>query len=193
LPDKWALTAHNGITDLNEKHGFRNTKGGNMRKLTILVLGAFALFGATNLSAQANATATVTIPTVLSVSLTGNSFNFAPTQSEFDAGVMNASGSSTLSTKGNVQHAIEIAADNATFTYSGTQTDPSKPASDLEWSSDGGTNWTGLTTTAAQVGSNLARGAHASAATVDYHVLLSYANDVPGTYSLGFTYTVIAN
>lgn len=161
-----------------------------MRKLTMLLAGALALFGATSLSAQ-NATATVTIPTVLAINLTGNSFDFNPTQTEFDAGVMGATGTSTLSTRGNVPHDIDITAGTNTFGYSGTYTDPAKAASDLEWST--GSGWTGLSTTAAPVVQGLSRGVNANAATVSYQLLLSYDNDVPGTYTLNFTYTVVAN
>ncbi|MEJ2678029.1 MAG: hypothetical protein P8174_03015 [Gemmatimonadota bacterium] len=165
-----------------------------MRKLTVTLLGAFVLFGATSLAAQ-TATATVTVPMILSISLTGNSFDFGPTQTDFDADSMAAGGTSVLSTRGNVPHEIDITADAASFTFTQNTTypysDPSKPASDLHWST--GSGWTPLSTAATPVVQNLARGAHATAATVSYYLMLSYANDVPGTYALNFTYTVVPN
>jgi hypothetical protein len=165
-----------------------------MRKLTAMLLGAFVLFGATSLAAQ-NATATVTVPMILSISLTGNSFDFVPTQTDFDADSMAAGGTSVLSTRGNVPHEIDITADAAAFSFTEDTghpyADPNKPASDLHWSA--GSGWTPLSTTAAPIVQNLARGAHASAATVSYYLMLNYANDVPGTYTLGFTYTVVPN
>ncbi len=157
------------------------------------ILGAFLLASVADASAQTqNANASVTVPTVLSLSVTNLTINFAnPTATDFDNGYLDAPVSSVVSTKGNVVHDVTIEADAASFTYTGTGS-PTKPAGDLTWSNGGA--WTALQFgTPVDVATALSRGVNATAATVDYRLNLSLANDVPGDYSLGFTYTIVAN
>lgn len=166
-----------------------------MKKLMIAAL-AMVAFGAANVSAQtASASASVTVPTVLSITVTNQNIAFpSATATDFTNGYVGTATSSSIDTKGNVVHDVTIQADAATFTYTGAETDPNKGASDLLWSSNGGTSWTALDNAAAvDVATALARGVNSGAATVDYRIALSLTNDVPGDYSLGFTYTVVAN
>lgn len=143
-------------------------------------------------SSTANGTATIDIPQVLAIDVGNTSVSFSnPDIQDFENGSMDAtSGSSTIDTRGNIVHAVTISAD-AEFFSGG---DGSKPASDLRWSADGfGSQNVGLTTSGDRVVEGLARGANDGAATLDYRILLDYATDAPDVYSLGFTYTVVAN
>jgi hypothetical protein len=75
-----------------------------------------------------------------------------------------------------------------------------KPVGDLMWSKDGST-FAGLTTAANVAAATSAdavvesspRGTYDNAQTIQYRMKLSYADDTPGTYTLGFNYTIIAN
>lgn len=168
-----------------------------MKKLMIAALAMMA-FGAMDVSAQgasANGNASVSVPEVLSLTVTNTAIAFGnATAADIDNGFMNTSTTSTIDTRGNVLHDVTIQADAQYFTYAGTQTDPNKPASDLSWTNDGGTSWTPLDdVSAVDVATGLARGVNAGAATIGYQLALSLAGDVPGDYSLGFTYTVVAN
>ena len=170
-----------------------------MRKLALLTM-AGALFGASGAAAQSsvNASASITIPTVLEINVTNTTVGFpTPVLADFTTGsILSNTGSSSVSTRSNVVHDVEVvtAGGVTTMTYAGTQTPaPTKAASDLEWSTDGGSTWTGLSDTPADVLTALARGAHSNAASVDYRMLLDLATDAPGTYSLAFVYSVVAN
>lgn len=166
-----------------------------MRK-TILAAMAVLTVSAGALSAQNPAvesrsgTATITIPTLLHIDVTNLAVTFdSPSFDDFTAGSIGAnSGASVIDTRGNVVHDVTIEADNAAMTgpYA-------KPATDLEWSVDGGSTWSGLSTTAADVATAVSRGANSGVASVVYQMLLREADDVPGSYSLDFTYTVVAN
>ena len=166
-----------------------------MRKLATMLVAAAAMSVATGVEAQttAAASASITIPTLLTIGVTNTTVAFAqPAFTDYDAGSIAAAATSVISTRGNLVHDVTVASNAAAFTWAGTGTDPNKTAADLEWSTDGST-WTGLTTTATDVATALGRGQNANAATVSYRMLLDEANDIPGTYSLNFTYTVVAN
>lgn len=171
-----------------------------MRKHGLALFAALALFGATGVAAQepapVNAEASITIPTLLEITLDETTVTFGqPTLADYTTGHVPGDVTSVVSTRGNVAHDVTIVADDPTmgFTPSAGGADPLKPASDLVWSADAGGNWTGLSTTSADVATALARGTNAAAASVTYRMLLNEATDEPGTYTLGFTYTVVAN
>ena len=156
-----------------------------------------------------NASASITVPAVLFLNVTNTAVGFAaPTATEYNAGfIAQNSGASVVSHGGNVRHDVRIWTDAANMTGSaGTvASDPvnaSKPASDLLWSTDGFTSSHPLTTSAtaaAATGADqilvnqAARGAYNNDKTVNFRMNLSYANDTPGTYSINFFYTAIAN
>lgn len=154
-----------------------------------------ASLGGSALEAQttASANASITIPTLLSIDVDALAVTFdQPDFADYDAGFVQSVVTSVIDTRGNVVHDVTIEADAATMSYSaGPGPDPLKPASDLQW--DAGSGWSGLTTTAVDVVAGLARGVNAGAASVTYRILLDEAADIPGTYSLDFTYTVVAN
>lgn len=169
-----------------------------MRKVALLVMGA-GLFVATGAAAQtsANASASITIPTLLEITVTNTTVGFpAPALADFTTGSIGSNtGSSAVSTRGNVVHDVEVvtAGGVTSMTYTGTETPtPTKPVSDLEWSTDG-TNWNGLSDTPADVLTALGRGVNNNAAAVQYRMLLDLATDAPGTYDLAFVYSVVAN
>lgn len=138
-----------------------------------------------------SATATITVPEVLFVDIDVNSVDFPDaTAADFEAGSITFGTSTTLEHKGNVAHDVEITSSTGFFQNSGGDT--SKPASDLEWSLNGGSSWNnGLGTTPAAVVTGAVAGQHTES--VDYRLLLDYATDAPDTYDLEFTYTVVAN
>lgn len=139
---------------------------------------------------QANATASIDIPQVLYVEVTNTSVTFPqPTASDFNTGHVSADVSSDITHRGNVAHDVTISADASNFTGGSG----SKPASDLEWSADGGSSWNSLSTTAANVVTGASAGQHNSAETVDYRMLLDYSTDAPDSYTLDLTYSVVAN
>jgi hypothetical protein len=171
-----------------------------MKKL-LLLTAAVAMFGATARTANAQATgigttsatvpatAQLTIGSILFISIDINDITFpTPTATEFDLGVVDANETSTLTYFGNVAHDVEIAANATAFTPSGSTY--SKPASDLEYSVNGAA-FVPISTTEADIVTGNPAGA--GTATVDYQILLDEALDVPGTYDLGFTYTVVPN
>lgn len=157
---------------------------------TALLLAAAPSYAAAQTSESA--TATITVPTVLFLDIDVNAVDFPDaTSADFEAGNITFGTTTTLEHNGNVTHDVEIASTTGFFQNSGG-TDSSKPASDLEWSLDNGSSWnTGLGTTATDVVTAAAAGAHTES--VDYRLLLDYATDAPDTYDLEFTYTIVAN
>ncbi len=172
-----------------------------MKKL-LLLTAAVAMFCATARTADAQATgigttsasvpatAQLTIGSILFISIDNNNITFpTPTATEFGLGLVDGNETSTLTYFGNVAHDVEIKANAAAFTASGGSS-YAKPATDLEYSVDGGTFASISTTEADVVSGNPAGG---GSTTVDYQILLDESLDVPGTYDLGFTYTVVPN
>ncbi|MFQ5888673.1 MAG: hypothetical protein ACE5JR_01335 [Gemmatimonadota bacterium] len=138
------------------------------------------------------ATATITIPQVLflSVDETAISFN-QPAGTDFETGWISANQASTVTHKGNVQRDVQLSADVATFTATNDPINNIKQAGDFEWSTDGGSTFFGITTAGTEIVTAAPKGA--SNVTVNYRTLLDYTSDAPDTYTLNFTYTVIPN
>lgn len=142
------------------------------------------------------ATAEINIPTVLFMDVSGTTVNFTdPTASDFENGVIPADNSTTIDTKGNVAHDVTVQAEADNFTGGSGN----KPATDLVWSTSGAVSAPGDGSSVPQssgspvdVATGLSQG-NPSAITVDYGVLLDYGTDEPATYTLDFTYTVVAN
>jgi hypothetical protein len=148
-------------------------------------------------STSAAVTATLVVPTVLHIEVSSSTVDFTGDFDAFEAGYAEGDEQTTISHRGNVRHSVSVAAGAATFTGSGGGGAPDpvrtdKPASDLTWSLDG-TTFTPFSTTAAVVHSQAPRGAHNNDEDVSYRVALAYADDTPGTYTLGLTYTVAAD
>lgn len=158
-----------------------------MRKLTATLLGAFVLFGATNLTAQsATASATgnvsITIGTVAYINVTNADVAFnQPSNTDFANTYIDANNSVAIEYGSNAAHDLQIQLDGL----------GSKPVGDLSWSVNAGSNWTPMTTSAATMVSNAAGGLEN--ATVDFRMHLDWTTDTAGTYSGQITYTVVAN
>lgn len=177
-----------------------------MRKPFAVALAAGLALCASGAGAQTqvNASASITVGTVLSLDVTNPTVTFsAPTVTNFDNGyVGNSSSNSVITHKGNVAHAVKVWTTASNMTASGGAGSgddvarAAKPVGDLRWSTDG-TNFTNLTTSATAAGGgtvvSAARGGSHPTQEVRYRMALSYADDTPGTYSLNFTYTIIAN
>lgn len=170
--------------------------------MTLRLLAA-ALFAAavagSPAAAQVTATATADIPQVLTFNVTGTDVTFTGiAKADFDAGNKQSSVVSTITHAGNVAHAIQVAsaASNPSFMTATTGGRTDKPIADLRYktttfssSTDLGT---GMAATVATLGS-FAAGNYdgTSAMSVNYKLVLSYL-DKTATYTLPFTYTVIA-
>jgi hypothetical protein len=140
-------------------------------------------------SASVPATATLTIGSVLFIAIDNNNITFPnPTAADYVASYVDANETSTLVFGGNVTHDVEIEAGSGTFTPSAGAT-YNKPAEDFEYTTDG-TNYTPIGGAADIVTAN-PPGAGNTA--VNYRVALDPALDGPGTYSLGFSYTIVPN
>jgi hypothetical protein len=167
-----------------------------MKKQLLALLAVVMAGGASEAVAQQttrNATATITIPQVLFLDVTGTNITFgSPDVAQFDAGKIAATTQSVISHRGNVPHSVQITADQEFFQEQSTGSASGKSAADLRWSKDG-SSFQGLSTTPADVVANAARGAYMSATTVSYQMVLDYAKDKPDTYTLPFRFTIIAN
>lgn len=161
-----------------------------MKKAMVTLVMALAVVSATDARAQedtAPASATITIPTVISIAVANATVAFpSPTIEDFEAGEIATEVSSVIETRSNVVHRVTIEADEANMSGPGV-----KPASHLLWGLDENGSFSPLSVAAADVATGLARGVHANAAEVWYRMVLDAATDEPGTYSLAFTYTAI--
>lgn len=170
-----------------------------MRTTLSTLLGVIALLGASDVAAQttANGTATITIGQVLYINVTNTAVTFPnPTGADYaatPAAVTATSGQSVIDHAGNITHDVEIASSADFFDAINVANDGMKPSTHLEWSSDGGTSWTGVSTAPVDVVTAAAAGLYTGAATIDYRMLLDHTTDAPDTYTLDFTYTVVAN
>ena len=143
-----------------------------------------------NAQATADATATLTIGSVLYIDITNGSITFPnPGATEFQAGYVGANETSTLDFGGNVAHDVTIKADAGQFTP--LVAGYNKSAGDLEYSLDAGATFAAITT--GEVDIVTGNPAGTGSQDVNYRVALDEVNDVPGTYQLDFTYTIWPN
>ncbi len=171
-----------------------------MKKIAT-VLGCLSLLaGVAGAQVTVAASTSMTIGTVLSLNVTNTTVAFAsPTNVQFNAGLEASSTTSSISAAGNVRHSVVIWTGAATMTGSGGGAAPdavnaAKAVSDFQWSNGGA--YTGLVASGSSSNGGKVINQHArgtSSATINYQMLLSYATDTPGTYSLSFNYTVIAD
>jgi len=149
----------------------------------VLLAGMSQVMGGTDTETSQ---ASFTAPTIVALSLATDNLSFAGLgKDEFDAGYMEDLDAHVLTASCNTTWTLTI--DSDTLLWSGGS--GSKDSTDLQWKTDG--SYAGLSTTAATVATGIA-GKDLAAATVDFNLLLSYANDTPGTYTLGVTYTLTA-
>lgn len=140
-------------------------------------------------SASVPATATLTIGSVLFISIDENNITFpTPTAADYAANYLGANETSNLFFGGNVPHDVEIGTTSGAFTPSAGAT-YNKPAGDFEYTTDG-TNYTPIAGPADIVTANPPG---TGSATMNYRVAIDPSLDGPGTYTLGFNYTIVPN
>ncbi|HET7025087.1 MAG TPA: hypothetical protein VFI39_07795 [Gemmatimonadales bacterium] len=131
----------------------------------------------------------------VSLTVTGGPVAFAtPAATDFNTGSIASTGSLTYSvaTSGGppgTSHTSTVSIRATTGTLGGT-----KPLSDLQWErADLPGTWNGLTTSNTQVEQRtiVRKGANDPwSNSIDFRMLLSYANDAPGSYSTGLVVTL---
>ena len=143
----------------------------------------------------ASCTVEITMPVseVLRLSLSSSSVALgSPVEADFQAGYRDVNGTAVnVTAKSNRAFTVQLSSVTPTFSYSGTLTNPNKPASDLLWATSAGalattTNTLGTTTTF------LNQGAGSITSPLFLRTLWSFATDVPGTYSLTVRLTLSA-
>lgn len=163
-----------------------------MKKIifAITAITAFSATGAAAQTAASTTSGTVDQSLFISLDAAGQTVTFANANAtDFNAGYKQAT-AGVLTHKGNVTHTVTVKADATTMTAGTTTARQDKPAGDVRWSTDGST-FNALSTTAANVALSAAAGEYTKNLT--YRMILGWALDKPGTYSLGVTYTIAAN
>jgi hypothetical protein len=135
-------------------------------------------------------TGTLTVNDVMQLDLSGVSTALGtPGLTNFNAGKITSTGP-TAKVWSNRPYRVTVAAAAANFTYTGSLSG-SKPASDLQWNTTGTGSYTALSTTAADLFSGTSN-AGSTVGGIFYNTLLSYANDLPGSYALVVNFTLAA-
>ena len=134
-------------------------------------------------------TATLTVPDVLSLTLSSLTTSLGtPGTADFAASGITASGPNATVVSNRPWH-VSVIANAAEFAYSGSLTNPHKPASDLTWGTVAGTYGNSADVSATLFGGN---GTAGSSQQIFYRTLLSYGNDITGSYALDVKFTLSA-
>jgi hypothetical protein len=143
----------------------------------------------------ATCTVEITMPVsdVLRLSLSASSVALgSPVEADFQVGYRDVSGAAVnVTAKSNRAFTVQLSSVTPAFSYSGTLTNPNKPASHLLWATSAG----GLATTTNTFGTTttfLSQDAASVTSPLYLRTLWSFANDVPGTYSLTVRLTLSA-
>jgi len=94
----------------------------------------------------------------------------------------------TITANANAAYAVTIAAQSSTWSYTGTFTNPAKPAGHLEYRVGSAGSYTAITTTGASILSGTA--ATERSAALSFRTTWAWASAKPGTYSLPLTITL---
>ncbi len=164
-------------------------------------IAAIALLMAGKASAEAQATcsgnpcsvqlnASATVNDVLRLTLSSATTNLGtPAESDYDTGYRDAAGP-TVSIKSNRPWHVDVTGSAASFTYTGSLTNPGKPATDLRWGTSAGTYANNMGSSAMlAIGST---GTASASQAIFFRTLWSWASDVPGSYSLVINFTLAA-
>lgn len=137
-------------------------------------------------------TASVTVTAQLKLSLSSTTTTLtSPDTTAFNNGFQDDPSMFTATVKANTGWTLSVKSAAATWTASGAGARASKPAGDLQWSSTGGSPFTALTASNAQLATS-GTGTSGTTKTISYHTLWDYTLDTPGTYSLGVVFTLSA-
>lgn len=161
--------------------------------LPVLTAGALLVVaGSAAAQTTVNGTASITVPAVLSLAVTGTPTFGSPNVSNFDAGEIAANAAGTITHKANVTHQVLVKAATDFFQKSaGGNSD--KPVADLEFSVNGG-NWVSLAANAATAGNAILSANRGSTSEpIQFRMKLRYTTDAPDTYNVAYVYTIIAN
>lgn len=168
------------------------------RNLIMPVLGMLLLAATRPLEAQTSCTgnpcnvtttATLTVNDVMKLTLSSTATDLGtPVEADFDAGFVAANGP-TATVKSNRAWHVAVVGTAATFTYTGSLTDPSKAASSLKWGTVAGTYGNDASASATLFSGS---GTSGSSQAIFYKTLLSWASDVTGSYALGVKFTLSA-
>ena len=128
---------------------------------------------------------------ILRLSVSGSSVGLGvPTDVDFTAGYKDVS-AVNVTVSANRPVVVQITGLTGTFGYIGAMSNPNKPASELRWA----TSAAALSSTTNHMGSLLtlvSQNAGSSLIPLYLRTLWSYSTDVPGTYSLGISFTLSA-
>jgi hypothetical protein len=135
-------------------------------------------------------TASANVPDILKLTLSSTTAPLGnPTETDFDAGYLDAAGP-TATVKANRPWHVDVVGAAGVFSYTGTLTNPNKPASSLLWGTTAGTYGNNMGSSAQLVSG--ANGTGGTAQAVYFRTNWSWANDVAGAYSLVVNFTVAA-
>jgi len=135
-------------------------------------------------------TATLTVNDVLRLTLDAITTDLGtPVEADFDAGFKASAGPNSTVKANRPWHVSVVGVNTVKFTYTGSLTDPNKPASDLLWGTVAGTYGNDASASATLFSGN---GTAGSSQQIFYKTLLSYTNDVTGSYALDVKFTLSA-
>ena len=143
--------------------------------------------------AGATCTVEISLPVadVLKLSIGGSGVALGtPTDADYVAGFRDGSALS-VTVSANRPVVVQVAGMASTFSYAGSMTNSAKPASDLRWA----TSAVALSSTTNHMGSLLtfvSQNAGSTVTPLHLRTRWSYATDVPGSYSLGISFTLSA-
>lgn len=160
--------------------------------LPVLSAAALVMFaGSAEAQTTVNGSASITIPTVLSLAVTGTPTFSSPGISHFDAGEIAGNAAGTITHKANVTHQVLVKAATDFFQKSAGG-NSEKVVGDLEFSVNGG-SYVPLAGSSAQTGSAILTSTRGSKSDpVNFKMKLRYTTDAPDTYNVAYVYTIIA-
>lgn len=139
-------------------------------------------------SVQLNASATVNDVLRLTLSSATTALG-TPTEADYDAGYKDVAGP-TATVKSNRPWHVDVSGGAAAFSYTGSLTNPNKPASDLLWGTASGTYGNNMGSSSVLVSG--ASGTGNGSQGIFFRTLWSWASDVPGSYGLVINFTLAA-
>jgi len=162
----------------------------------LVTVGLALLSASTVLGVTENSTVVAQISANQKLSVDTTTIDFGSIgATDFDTGYKELIEAQTITVWSNVDWVLNVVANAAAFSYSGDYTDPGKPASDLYIRTS--SSHSKVTDTIAYAPLNttgfwIAKGGRGGniSLTVDFKLLLDYAQDLPGNYTLTITYTL---
>lgn len=162
--------------------------------LVIAIVGASPAAAQSNCSGN-NCTLThkvkVTIPDLMQMTFDKDSTSLtAPAIGDFGAdstATKNDLSALNITVKSNRKYQVTIAANSANWSAPAGVT---KPAGDLSWTTDGGSSWTAVSTSAGNLYGATQNSTFGRSLTVGWQTKWHFVNDLSGAYSLVMTFTL---